>query len=282
MSPWSAARPPRSASCIGALAGSGVLVPNGFAITAAPIATRWRRRGPGDKLHRLLDGLDKDDIAQLAERARAARAVVYDATGGAALRAQIAEAYRALEREAGPGVAVAVRSSATAEDLPTASFAGQHESFLNVRGEAAVVEACRRCFASIFTDRAIVYRLDNGFDHFKVASVGGGHEDGALRPRRQRRDLHPRHRIRLPRRGLRHRRLRPGREHRPGRGRSRRVLRPQADLPAGLPRGAVAAGWARKQLRMVYATAEAGGGTRNEPTAEAERRAVLPRPTPRC
>jgi pyruvate,water dikinase len=65
-------------------------------------------------------------------------------------------------------LSVAVRSSATAEDLPTASFAGQHESFLNVRGETALVDACRRCFASIFTDRAIIYRLDNGFDHFKV------------------------------------------------------------------------------------------------------------------
>lgn len=68
----------------------------------------------------------------------------------------------------GPDLAVAVRSSATAEDLPGASFAGQHESYLWVRGEAAVLEACRRCFASIFTDRAIVYRTDNGFDHFKV------------------------------------------------------------------------------------------------------------------
>src|SRR6516164_9610360 len=73
----------------------------------------------------------------------------------------------------GKPVAVAVRSSATAEDLPTASFAGQHESFLNVHGEAEVIEACRQCFASIFTDRAIVYRIINGFDHFKVAlSVG--------------------------------------------------------------------------------------------------------------
>ena len=89
------------------------------------------------------------------------------------LREEIARAYHALEGKCGAGVAVAVRSSATAEDLPTASFAGQHESFLNVRGEADVIEACRRCFASIFTDRAIVYRIDNGFDHFKVAlSVG--------------------------------------------------------------------------------------------------------------
>ena len=85
----------------------------------------------------------------------------------------IAEAYRELEAEYGPNVAVAVRSSATAEDLPTASFAGQHDSFLNIRGADALFEACRRCFASIFTDRAISYRIDNGFDHFKVAlSVG--------------------------------------------------------------------------------------------------------------
>ena len=85
----------------------------------------------------------------------------------------ITAAYRKLEEEYGANVAVAVRSSATAEDLPTASFAGQHESFLNIRGARAVIEACRRCFASIFTDRAISYRIDNGFDHFKVAlSVG--------------------------------------------------------------------------------------------------------------
>ena len=85
----------------------------------------------------------------------------------------IADAYKELEAEYEPNVAVAVRSSATAEDLPTASFAGQHESFLNVHGADALVEACRRCFASIFTDRAISYRIDNGFDHFKVAlSVG--------------------------------------------------------------------------------------------------------------
>ena len=89
------------------------------------------------------------------------------------LREQIDRAYRQLETEYGANVAVAVRSSATAEDLPSASFAGQHESFLNVSGADDLFEACRRCFASIFTDRAISYRVDNGFDHFKVAlSVG--------------------------------------------------------------------------------------------------------------
>jgi pyruvate,water dikinase len=124
-------------------------------------------------LHRILDDLDKTRIDVLAERAAEARAIVFDATGTDRLRADIAAAYRQLESDYGPNVAVAVRSSATAEDLPTASFAGQHESFLNVRGADELFEACRRCFASIFTDRAISYRLDNGFDHFKVAlSVG--------------------------------------------------------------------------------------------------------------
>jgi pyruvate,water dikinase len=124
-------------------------------------------------LRRLLGDLDHRDVRLLAERAEAACEIVYAATGNAHLRGEMAAAYRALKKKCGAGVAVAVRSSATAEDLPTASFAGQHESFLNVRGEADVIEACRRCFASIFTDPAIVYRIDNGFDHFKVAlSVG--------------------------------------------------------------------------------------------------------------
>ncbi len=109
----------------------------------------------------------------LAKSAAEAREIVYEATGTDHLRQAIASSYRQLEREYGADVAVAVRSSATAEDLPTASFAGQHESFLNVRGAEDLVDACRRCFASIFTDRAISYRIDNGFDHFKVAlSVG--------------------------------------------------------------------------------------------------------------
>jgi pyruvate,water dikinase len=146
------------------LSAAGVRVPNGFALTAA---------GAWEPLHRLLDGLDKRRVEVLAERAAQARELVYRATATAALRAQIERAYRRLESQYGNNVAVAVRSSATAEDLPTASFAGQHESFLNVRGADALFEACRRCFASLFTDRAISYRVDNGFDHFKVAlSVG--------------------------------------------------------------------------------------------------------------
>ncbi len=151
------------------LAQRGVRVPNGFALTAQAYREALTAAGAWDRLHALLDGLDKRQVAVLARRAAEAREIVFEATSGADLRWQITQAYRQLEAEHGADVAVAVRSSATAEDLPTASFAGQHDSFLNVRGADAVVEACRRCFASIFTDRAISYRIDNGFGHFKVA-----------------------------------------------------------------------------------------------------------------
>src|SRR6516164_2871741 len=155
------------------LAADGGRVPDGFALTAGAYRQALDAAGAWPELRRLVADFDHHDIALLAERAAAARQLVYEATGNAGLRAEITAAYRVLEEKCGANVAVAVRSSATAEDLPTASFAGQHESFLNVRGEADLIEACRRCFASIFTDRAIVYRVDNGFDHFKVAlSVG--------------------------------------------------------------------------------------------------------------
>jgi pyruvate,water dikinase len=145
-----------------------VRVPDGFALTAAAYRDALRAAGAWDELRRLMM-FDHHNLALLADRAAAARRIVYEATGNASLRREIAAAYRALEEKCGKGVAVAVRSSATAEDLPNASFAGQHDSFLHVRGEEDLIEACRRCFASIFTDRAIVYRIDNRFDHFKVA-----------------------------------------------------------------------------------------------------------------
>ena len=151
----------------------GVRVPNGFALTADAYRDALTAADAWGPLHRLLDNLDKRDVDVLAERAAQARDIVYRATATDALRDQIGRAYAQLEAEYGPNLAVAVRSSATAEDLPSASFAGQHESFLNVVGRDELFEACRRCFASIFTDRAISYRVDKGFDHFKVAlSVG--------------------------------------------------------------------------------------------------------------
>jgi len=155
------------------LSAQGVRVPNGFALTADAYRKALTEAGAWDRLHRLLDAVDKTRIDALTRCAADARAIVFDATGTDWLRREVAESYRQLESDYSANVAVAVRSSATAEDLPTASFAGQHESFLNVRGTTDVFEACRRCFASIFTDRAISYRIDNGFDHFKVAlSVG--------------------------------------------------------------------------------------------------------------
>ena len=156
-----------------ALSAAGVRVPNGFALTAQAYRDALTAAGAWQPLHTLLDGLDVTDVAELARRAAAARRIVYEATGTAVLRAAIVQAYEQLQRGYGADVAVAVRSSATAEDLPTASFAGQHESYLNIRGADDLVQACRLCFASLFTDRAIVYRVNNGFDHFKVAlSVG--------------------------------------------------------------------------------------------------------------
>jgi pyruvate,water dikinase len=155
------------------LSSEGVRVPNGFALTAEAYRDALTAANAWQLLHPLLDNLDKRHVDILATRAAEAREIVYQATATGPLREQVDRAYRRLEAQYGATVAVAVRSSATAEDLPSASFAGQHESFLNVSGTDNLFEACRRCFASLFTDRAISYRVDNGFDHFKVAlSVG--------------------------------------------------------------------------------------------------------------
>jgi pyruvate,water dikinase len=151
----------------------GVSVPNGFAVTAAAYRHVLDSGGVWKDLHALLDQIDPANVDDLAKRARAAQEAVARAPLPGDLVGQILAAYRALEQEYGSDISVAVRSSATAEDLPTASFAGQHETFLNVRGDEAVLEAYRRCLASLFLERAIHYRIDKGFDHFKVAlSVG--------------------------------------------------------------------------------------------------------------
>jgi pyruvate,water dikinase len=147
----------------------GINVPNGFGVTAEAYRAALTSADAWDELRLLLKDAGKGKLKHLAKAAATARQIVYRATDTKELREQIASAYAALEREYGKNISVAVRSSATAEDLPNASFAGQHESFINIRGADAVFEACRRCFASIFTDRAIVYRNENGFDHFKVA-----------------------------------------------------------------------------------------------------------------
>jgi pyruvate,water dikinase len=156
-----------------ALTPLGVKVPNGFATTAEAYRDTLSAAELWQPLHDLLDDLDKTNVAELSRKAAKARELVYGAKMPAELRDEILSAYRKLRETSGEEISVAVRSSATAEDLPTASFAGQHDTFLNVQGEEMLLDACRRCLASLFTDRAISYRIDNGFDHFKVdLSIG--------------------------------------------------------------------------------------------------------------
>ena len=151
----------------------GIRVPNGFAITAEAYRDTLTAAGAWDKLHEALDGLDPDDVDDLARRGAKARAIVYGSPLPPTLQDEILTAWHRLQDEYGEDLSVAVRSSATAEDLPTASFAGQQETYLNIRGDEHLLDAVKRCFASLFTDRAIHYRIDNGFDHFKVyLSVG--------------------------------------------------------------------------------------------------------------
>ncbi|MBU2838499.1 phosphoenolpyruvate synthase [Acidithiobacillus thiooxidans] len=147
----------------------GVKVPNGFAITGDAYHYLLDQAGAWSKLHEALDGLDPDNVRDLAKRGAKAREIVYSAPLPEDLQTEILAAYAQLRQEYGDTLSLAVRSSATAEDLPTASFAGQQDTYLNISGEAALLDACRRCFASLFTDRAIHYRVDQGFDHFKVA-----------------------------------------------------------------------------------------------------------------
>ena len=155
------------------LAGKGVKVPNGFAITAEAFRHFIREAGIDERIRATLSDLDTHDMANLSERGQAVRQAILNATLPADLQTLIGDAYRQLQGGSAVPLDVAVRSSATAEDLPDASFAGQQETYLNVHGTAALLETCKRCFASLFTDRAISYRVDKGFDHFKVAlSIG--------------------------------------------------------------------------------------------------------------
>ena len=152
----------------------GVAVPDGFAITADAFRATLALAGLVDEIYGALDRLDVSDLHALARVGERVRERVREAPLPEAIAREVGAAYRALSRRYGEEATdVAVRSSATAEDLPTASFAGQHETFLNVRGAAALDIAIRSCFASLFTDRAIVYRAEHGFAHRDVAlSVG--------------------------------------------------------------------------------------------------------------
>jgi pyruvate,water dikinase len=151
----------------------GVNIPSGFAITAEAYKYVVEKAGISPKIKGTLADLDTHDMANLAERGEKLRNLIAHSCCPKELEEEIRIAYREMEKRYGKNVDVAVRSSATAEDLPTASFAGQQTSYLNVRGEDDLLEKVMDCFASLFTNRAISYRVDKGFDHLSVyLSVG--------------------------------------------------------------------------------------------------------------
>jgi phosphoenolpyruvate synthase len=154
---------------IGALSGLGVAVPGGFATTAKAFWDTLEQNGLREKINARLAGLDVNDIAALQSAGRDIRAMVEAAALPAALEEGIRKAYAAM----GDNVAVAVRSSATAEDLPDASFAGQQETYLNIHGADSVVAHVKKVFASLYNDRAIAYRVHHGFVHDEVALSAG-------------------------------------------------------------------------------------------------------------
>lgn len=155
------------------LSSKGIEVPDGFAVTADGYWKFINENKLFPQLQSILSKLDKTTFNNLAETGESARKLLMNAEFPLELREQIINASRELNKRTGKHGSLAVRSSATAEDLPNASYAGQQETYLNVNGEENLIKACQRCYASSFTDRAIKYRVDNGFDHMKVAlSIG--------------------------------------------------------------------------------------------------------------
>jgi pyruvate,water dikinase len=153
----------------------GVKIPGGFATTAYAFRSYMAETGLNQKIASILKGLDSTNVEQLRAAGRACRSAILAAKFPPHLEQEISDAYREMSKRFtnGQDCDVAVRSSATAEDLPNASFAGQQETFLNVHGVFDVLNACHKCYASLFTDRAISYRVQMGFDHNQVAlSVG--------------------------------------------------------------------------------------------------------------
>ncbi|UVJ42625.1 phosphoenolpyruvate synthase [Pseudomonas sp. LS1212] len=154
------------------LAGAGVSVPGGFATTAQAYRDFLELSGLNDQIHAALDALDVDDVNALVKTGAQIRQWIMEAEFPERLNAEIRTAFAEMS-QGNPNMAVAVRSSATAEDLPDASFAGQQETFLNIRGVENVIRAAKEVFASLFNDRAIAYRVHQGFDHKLVALSAG-------------------------------------------------------------------------------------------------------------
>ncbi|MFN6263328.1 MAG: phosphoenolpyruvate synthase [Chromatiaceae bacterium] len=155
------------------LAGVGVQVPGGFATTADAFNQFLEQSGVNERIYQLLDGLDVDDVTALAKAGAQIRQWVIDTPFQPEFETAIRQAFDQLCAGMGNDASFAVRSSATAEDMPDASFAGQQETFLNVRGYEHVIEAIKHVFASLFNDRAISYRVHQGYDHRGVALSAG-------------------------------------------------------------------------------------------------------------
>ena len=148
----------------------GVAIPNGFAITAYAYRYLIEYAGIGNQIRKALKGLNTHNVKDLAKRGRIVRELIRTAKFPEELEHDIVTAYKKMcSQYKDAHLDVAVRSSATAEDLPDASFAGQQETYLNIRGHHSLLNACKDCFASLFTNRAISYRVDKNFDHFDVA-----------------------------------------------------------------------------------------------------------------
>lgn len=154
------------------LSGMGVSVPNGFATTAVAFNQFLESRGVNQRIYELLDKTDIDDVTELAKAGAQIRQWIIDTPFQPELEQAIREAYEQLSAD-DADASFAVRSSATAEDMPDASFAGQQETFLNVQGIDAVMVAVKHVFASLFNDRAISYRVHQGYDHRGVALSAG-------------------------------------------------------------------------------------------------------------
>jgi pyruvate,water dikinase len=156
------------------LTSKGIRVPNGFATTAYAYDFFMEQAGLKDRIRAILKGLDTRNVNDLLKRGEKVRKTIMAAKFPKELETEIVAAYKKLSKDYGnKPVDVAVRSSATAEDLPDASFAGQQDTYLNICGADMVIDAVHRCVASLFTTRAISYRVDKGFDHFKIALSAG-------------------------------------------------------------------------------------------------------------
>ena len=155
------------------LANAGVQVPGGFATTASAFHQFLEQSGLEARIHDILDTLDVDDVNALAAAGKTIREWVVETPFQPELEAAIKASFDELTGSAGDQASFAVRSSATAEDMPDASFAGQQETFLNVKGFDAVMVAIKHVFASLFNDRAISYRVHQGYDHKGVALSAG-------------------------------------------------------------------------------------------------------------